>query len=128
MIELSKNNSKAEQLSFLEDSGDFPIGIKRVYWIYGIEKDVERGNHAHLNSGRIIVCLQGSTDITIENIACEIRTYHLHKPTQALFYPRNHWINLKIAKGSVVLARASCLYEQDKVEIAYPKFKQMILS
>lgn len=128
LIELPKTSSKGGQLSVLEESDSLPIEIKRVYWIYGIEKTTERGSLVHLNSDRVMVCLRGTAHITIENIQGEIFSFDLQEPCQALYYPRNHWIKITVASDSVMLVMASCVYNDDQVETDYNKFRQLILS
>src|SRR5688572_7725543 len=103
LITLTKNRSKEGQLSFLEKTEALPFDIKRVYWIYNVTQDAERGNHAHLNSDRIMVCVQGNVEATIENIHGNTFSFLLNDPGQALYYPRNHWIKLKIAAGSTLI-------------------------
>src|SRR5687767_4477785 len=110
IITLSKNSTKEGLLSFIEESEDLPIEIKRVYWIYDVSNDAERGNHAHLNSDRIMVCLQGKVEISIENIRGDIYSFILQDPGQALYFPRNHWIKLTITQGSVLVVMASCMH------------------
>lgn len=128
LIELPKNSSKGGQLSFLEESDQLPFKIKRVYWIYGIEAHTERGNLVHLNADRVMVCLRGSVQVRIENIDGENFSFHLQFPWQALYYPRNHWINIAVAPDSVMLVMASCVYVDDQTVTDYNKFKQLILS
>ena len=100
--------------------------IKRVYWIYDVFNLAERGDHAHLNSDRIMVCLQGSTYVSMENTQGKIFDFQLDDPTQALFYPRNHWIKLNINPGAILVVMASCLFEEDTVETDYARFKQLV--
>jgi oxalate decarboxylase/phosphoglucose isomerase-like protein (cupin superfamily) len=126
LITLKKNSSKEGRLSFIEQSEDLPIEIKRVYWIYDISKGAERGGHAHLNSDRIMVCLHGSATISMENVQGNIFEFQLNDPGQALFFPRNHWIKLTLYPGAILIVMASCLYENDQVENNFGKFKQLV--
>ena len=126
LITLKKNSGKGGQLSFIEQSDDFPIDIKRVYWIYDVFNLAERGDHAHLNSDRIMVCLKGSTSVSVENVNGKVFDFELSDPSHALFYPRNHWIKLNIHPGAILVVMASCLFEHDRVETDYARFKQLV--
>ncbi|HEU5289679.1 MAG TPA: FdtA/QdtA family cupin domain-containing protein [Cyclobacteriaceae bacterium] len=124
MITLTKNPGKSGNISFLEESHEmFPI--KRVYWIYDVTENAMRGNHSHLNSERIIVALQGSVEVSIENVQGESYSFNLHKPSQALFVPRLHWVKLKFEKNSLMIALSSCLFEDDVLLTDYTQFKQL---
>ena len=125
LIALPKFAGKSGQLSFLEESKELPFDIKRVYWIYEVAEKSTRGEHAHLNSDRILICLHGSVEVSIENPKGEIFTFHLNEPWQALYFPRYHWGKFSFAQGSVLMALASCLYQDDQVETDYAKFKRL---
>lgn len=127
LITLKKNAGKSGNLSFLEENNDLPIQIKRVYWIYEVSADAERGNHAHLASDRIIVCVHGVADVSIENTKGEIFSFRLATPSQAVFLPRYHWVRIKLSQGAVLITLASSLFEEDVVERDYVKFKSSAL-
>jgi hypothetical protein len=126
LIKLKKNSSKQGHLSFIEESPDLPIEIKRVYWIYDVLKEADRGDHAHMNSDRILVCVHGSITVSMENIHGSVFSFHLNDPGHALFFPRNHWIKLTLHPGAILVVMASCVYEVDVVENNYEKFKQLV--
>ena len=50
----------------LEKGADFPFEIKRVYYIWGTDKDVVRGHHAHKNLEQVIVCLSDLTHLIVQ--------------------------------------------------------------
>ena len=126
LITLSKNAGKSGYLSFIEESNDFPIDIKRVYWIYGNSQDGVRGNHAHINSDRILVCLQGVVHVKMESVEGKIISFDLNDPSIALYFPRNYWINLKFEEGSILIVLSSCLFQDEKVERDYQNFKKLV--
>jgi hypothetical protein len=126
LIPLSKNAGKSGYLSFIEESTDLPIDIKRVYWIYGNSQDAVRGNHAHINSDRILVCLQGTVHVKMESVEGKIISFDLNDPSIALYFPRNYWINLEFEEGSILIALSSCLFQDEKVERDYQNFKKLV--
>ena len=129
LITLKKHIAKAGCLTSIEQTNELPINIKRVYWIYDLEEEAERGNHANLNSDRIIVCIHGSASIKLESQAGKKTfAFELTAPNHALFFPRNHWISMKASKGSIVLCLASTLYHEDHFEKDYAKFRRQVLA
>lgn len=124
LTNLSSHEGKSGCLSFIQESGEFPFAIKRVYWIYGVSENAERGNHAHLNADRAIICLQGHADIHIENRNGETWTFKLTKPSQYVFFPRNHWVRIALPAQTILVSFASCLFEEDILEKDYSKFRK----
>ncbi|HYG02932.1 MAG TPA: FdtA/QdtA family cupin domain-containing protein [Chryseosolibacter sp.] len=124
LTNLESHEGKSGSLSFLQESGEFPISIKRVYWIYGVAENADRGNHAHLNADRVIICMQGAADVHIENAKGKSWTFKLTTPAQYVFFPRNHWVKIKLPPQSILVTLASCLFEEDVLEKDYTKFRQ----
>ena len=61
------HGDKTGSLIALEKGDDFPFDIKRVYYIYGTEKNIIRGRHAHKNLEQVIVCTSGSCDFILDD-------------------------------------------------------------
>jgi WxcM-like, C-terminal len=123
-ITLKKTDVKSGSLSYIEQSGDLPIAVKRIYWIYDVDNDAERGNHAHANSDRVIICLYGTVEIVLENSEGESFFFLLNNPCQVLFFPRNHWIKLTCSKGSILVVASSCIFSEDEMITNYQEFKK----
>lgn len=124
LIDLPKIPGINSQLTFFESGADFPIVIKQVYWIYDVDTTAVRGNHAHANADRVIICLNGEVEVIIENIRGEKQTFILNDPSKALYFPRLHWIRLNFSKGSVLIAFSSCSYQDDIVIKDYQEFRK----
>lgn len=123
LITLNQVSSKGGVLSSIQADANLPMEIRRSYWIYDTEENAARGHHVHLNSSRILVCLTGMVEVVLENKAGRIEQYQLNIPSQALYIPPLHWINLSFAKGTILLVFASCLLEDDIMLKKYQEFK-----
>ena len=55
------------QLVAIEAMKDLPFEIKRVYYIYDTLPGVRRGFHAHLNLQQILLCVNGSCKIHLDD-------------------------------------------------------------
>ena len=66
--ELPKTPSKGGVLSFIEEGSALPFKVRRIYWIYDVDKEVERGNHCHEFSRQVLVCLRGEVQVDIANL------------------------------------------------------------
>lgn len=125
LITVPKVNSKSGTLSFMETDGTLPFEVKQLYWIYNIEADADRGNHAHVNTDRVIVCISGVIDVAIENISGERYDFQLNDPSMVLYYPRLHWIKLKFHKGALAAVGASDVFKNDITVKDFQEFKKL---
>ena len=54
-------------LSVFEAERDVPFAIKRIYYIHGAPKGVQRGGHAHKALRQVLWCPYGSILIRLDN-------------------------------------------------------------
>jgi hypothetical protein len=125
VITVPKVNSKSGTLSFMEVDGTLPFEVKQFYWIYNIEHEAHRGNHAHLNTDRVIVCIAGIIDVTVESISGELYAFRLQDPSEVLYYPRLHWIKLKFYPGALAAVGASDVFKNDITVKDFDEFKKL---
>lgn len=78
------------QLVALESSKQIPFDVKRVFYIYGTQEGVPRGNHSHYKTKQFLVAVNGSCKVTLDN-GKEKVTYELNKPNLGLFQDALIW-------------------------------------
>ena len=81
LIKVPQVASKSGTLSFMEVDGTLPFDVKQLYWIYNIEGEAHRGNHAHVNTDRVIICISGVIDAFVESIQGERYEFLLNDPS-----------------------------------------------
>lgn len=128
LITVPQVNSKSGILSFMEVDGTLPFDVKQLYWIYDVENEALRGNHAHLNTDRVIVCISGHIDVKIESVTGETYEFELTDPSVVLFYPRMHWIKLTFHKGALAVVGASDTFKNDVTVKDFAAFKNLTVS
>ena len=116
---------KGGLLSFGEYDQHIPFSIERIYWSYDIENTIERGNHYHPQSKRVIISMQNSIEVILENLQGETSTFHLNNPNEGLFIPENHWISMKLEKNVIMLAIASTKFKEGESINDYSKFEAL---
>lgn len=102
-------------LSFIEGGagGSIPFDIKRVFYLYDVPADAERGGHAHHRCQQLLVALTGSFDVKINDGSSE-RTFHLNRPWAGLLIPPGYWRTMdNFSSGSVCLVLTSEKYSED---------------
>lgn len=125
LISVPQVNSKSGTLSFMEIDGTLPFEVKQLYWIYNIESEAHRGNHAHVNTDRVIICIDGTIEATVESVTGEVYNFRLHNPSEVLYYPRLHWIKLKFHPGALAAIVASDVFKNDITVKDFGEFKKL---
>lgn len=106
----------------LEKGDDFPFEIRRVYYIWGTDRDAVRGHHAHRSLEQVIVCTSGSCDFVLDDGARR-ETIRLDSPTQGLYIRRNIWREFKnFSPDCVVMVLASEHYNENDYIRNYEDF------
>lgn len=115
MYDLLKFNVRGDHsgnLVALEKGEEFPFDIKRIYYIWGTEKDVVRGKHAHHKLEQVIVCTSGSCDFILDDGKKRV-TVHLDSPSQGLYIKNSTWREFtNFSSDCVVMVLASEHYDE----------------
>ena len=101
-----------------------PFEIKRVYYIFGTQSGVIRGNHAHKKLHQIAICLSGSCKMVIDN-GFERDDLVLDSPKIGLDLPPMLWHEMHdFSEDCVLLVLASDHYDEEDYIRDYEKFKK----
>ena len=97
----------------LEEFGDIPFEIKRVYFMYDTLEGVHRGFHAHKNLEQILICIHGSCDVLMDN-GKEKKVVSLEKPYEGVYVGEKMWHEMyNFSPDAVLLVLASDYYNPD---------------
>lgn len=112
IIDLPRHLHPNGSLTVVENDGSFPFDIKRVFYLYDVPGDSERGGHSHFKARELIVAVSGSFDVTISD-GLLTRTFTLNRPYRALYIEAGIWRSLdNFSSGSVSLVLTSELYDE----------------
>ena len=67
IIELMHNTHKNGALSVIENNENIPFTTKRVYYLYDIPGDAERGGHAHCDNQSLIIAVSGCFTVILND-------------------------------------------------------------
>ncbi|HAS6214059.1 TPA: WxcM-like domain-containing protein [Vibrio vulnificus] len=96
----------------LEQNKHIPFAIKRVYYIFGTQKDVARGFHAHRDLLQVAVCVKGRCDILMDD-GCFKQTITLDSPDKGLLIDIMQWHEMyNFSDDCVLLVLASDIYDE----------------
>lgn len=114
------------QLVALEEFKDIPFKIKRVYYMYDTAKGITRGYHAHKYLQQILICINGSCKIKLDN-GKEKKIVPLEKPYEGLYVSNNMWREMfDFSPDAVLMVLASELYDESDYIRNYDEFLKSI--
>jgi hypothetical protein len=99
-------------LTFVEGGYHIPFEIRRVYYLYNVPVDAERGGHAHKELEQVVFALSGSFRIRIDDGVSKSE-YWLRDPRKALYISRLVWREMdSFSQGAVCMVLASQRYDE----------------
>lgn len=114
------------QLVAIEERKDLPFDIKRVYYIYDTLPGVRRGFHAHRNLQQILICVNGSCKIHLDN-GFDTAEVLLDKPYEGLYIANDTWREMyDFSDGAVLLVLASEHYDEADYIRNHDDFLKMV--
>lgn len=99
------------KLVVIEGGMNIPFDIQRVFYIYGSDSTVVRGQHANYNSEFVLVNVSGTSKVMItDGVNKEI--VELNRPMDGVYLPKMVWKEMyDFSEDSVLLVLASTHYD-----------------
>ncbi len=114
------------QLVALEAHRQIPFDVKRVFYIYGTQEGVPRGNHSHYKTKQFLVAVNGSCKVTLDN-GKEKETFDLDKPNMGLFQDALIWGSMHdFSNDCVLMVLANEYYDASDYITDYDKFLEVV--
>ncbi len=112
-------------LTPLEAGIDVPFEIKRMYIIYGTQRGIDRGFHAHRDLEQVVVCVSGSCRFVVDD-GRERADFILDKPNVGLYVGPMVWREMtNFSPDCVLVVLASKLYSQADYIRDYSEFRRL---
>ncbi|MBU0721461.1 FdtA/QdtA family cupin domain-containing protein [bacterium] len=114
------------QLVALEANRQIPFEVKRVFYIYGTQPEISRGNHSHYKTKQFLVAVHGSCKVTLDD-GVDKEVYDLDRPNLGLFQDALIWGSMHDFSPDCVLMVLANDYYDDKDYIrTYDEFLQEV--
>ena len=121
-IDLARIHDPRGDLTFIEGGNHIPFEIARVYYLYNVPVDAERGGHAHRDLQQIVFALSGSFRITVDD-GHRREEFWLRDPCKGLYVGRMVWREMdRFSQGAVVMVLASKRYDESDYFRDYEEF------
>ena len=110
-------------LTFIEGGVHVPFDIARVYYLYNVPVDSERGGHAHRQLKQVLFALSGSFRITLDDGMAREAVW-LRDPRSGLLIESMIWREMDgFSQGAVCMVLASERYDADDYIRDYDVFR-----
>lgn len=110
-IDIPRVDDERGTLCFVQNFDAVPFEIKRIFYIFDVPTGSGRGYHAHKTLHEVLICLQGSFDVEVDDGVTK-KTFHLNRPWIALHLPPTLWAaEINFDPGTVCLVITSDTYD-----------------
>lgn len=114
------------KLVVIEGGRNVPFEIKRVFYIYGSDSTVVRGEHANRESEFVLINVAGTSKVRITDGKEEI-IVELNKPMMGVYIPKMIWKDMyDFSSDSVLLVLASTHYDGNEYIRNYDEYLNVI--
>ena len=114
VLEFRDLGDERGKLVVIEGSESIPFEIKRVFYIYGSDPTVVRGQHANRESEFVLINVAGKSKVRITDGSEEF-IVELDRPMMGVYIPKMVWKDMyDFSSDSVLLVLASTHYDDDE--------------
>lgn len=104
-------------------AGDIPFEIKRIFYIYGSDGNVVRGQHANRRTSFILINVSGTSKVRIRDGEGNEAIYVLNRPHIGIYLPTMIWKEMyDFSQDSVLMVLASEHYDDSEYIRDYDAF------
>lgn len=127
IIELDRHQHPNGKLTVVENTAESPVpfDVRRVFYLYDVPADSERGGHSHFDGQEFIVAVAGAFEVELDD-GVERRRWRLDRPFRGLYVPTGLWRVIdNFSGGAVCLVLTSVEYSEDDYVRDYDRFMHL---
>ena len=127
MLEFPQQGDKRGHLVIVEGNKDIPFEIKRIFYIYGSDASVVRGQHANRNSEFVLINVAGTSKVRVKDGKGNEAVFSLNRPHTGIYLPKMVWKDMyDFSSDSVLLCLSSEHYDPDEYIRDYDEFVKLV--
>ena len=127
MLEFPQRGDQRGHLVVVEGNQDIPFEIKRVFYIYGSDAEVVRGQHANRLTEFVLINVAGRSKVRVADGEGNEAIYCLNRPHTGIYLPTVIWKDMyDFSEDSVLLVLASEHYDASEYIRNYEEFEKEI--
>ena len=126
LIKFKDLGDERGKLVVVEGGQDIPFEIKRVFYIYGSDTSVVRGQHANVNSEFVLVNVSGKSKVKVMDGEKE-EIVELNRPMDGLYLPKMVWKEMyDFSPDSVLLVLTNTHYDGKEYIRNYEDYLKLV--
>ena len=123
LLEFPQHGDERGHLVIVEGEQDIPFEIKRVFYIYGSDENVIRGQHANRKTEFVLINVAGTSKVKVKNGEGNEKVFCLDRPHTGIYIPPMVWKDMyDFSQDSVLLVLASEHYDPNEYIRCYEDF------
>lgn len=127
MLEFSQKGDERGHMVIVEGNKDIPFEIKRIFYIYGSDSTVVRGQHANRNSKFVLINVAGTSKVRVKDGKGNEAVFSLNRPHTGIYLPKMVWKDMyDFSSDSVLLCLSSEHYDPDEYIRDYDEFVKLV--
>lgn len=128
MLEFPQRGDERGYLVVAEGGGkNIPFDIKRIFYIYGSDPQVVRGQHANKKSEFVLINVSGQSKVKVKDGKGNEAVFSLNRPHTGIYLPKMIWKDMyDFTENSVLLCLASEHYDAEEYIRDYAEFVKMV--
>lgn len=127
MLEFAERGDERGRLVIVEGMKDIPFDIKRIFYIYGSDADVVRGQHANRRTEFVLINVAGTSKVRVRDGRGNEVLYSLNRPHTGIYLPSMIWKDMfEFSEDSVLLVLASEHYDSSEYIRDYDEFVRIV--
>lgn len=123
MLEFPQRGDERGHLVIVEGHSDIPFDIKRIFYIYGSDSEVVRGQHANRKSEFVLINVAGQSKVKVKDGKGNEAVFSLNRPHTGIYLPKMVWKDMyDFSPDSVLLCLSSEHYDPGEYIRSYDDY------
>lgn len=128
LLDFKQLGDERGHLVVAEGGKEIPFDIKRVFYIYGSDAGVVRGQHANRKTEFVLINVAGTSKVKVKDGEGNEAVYYLDRPHMGIYLPTMIWKDMyDFSIDSVLLVLASEHYDPNEYIRNYSEFVSEIM-
>lgn len=124
LLKFQERGDSRGYLVAIEGQKEIPFDIKRIFYIYGSDSEVVRGQHANRKSEFVLINISGSSKVRVSDGSTS-EVVELNRPHMGIYLPRMMWKDMfDFSPDSVLLVLASEYYDPQEYVKDFEEYKR----
>ena len=123
VLQFNELGDERGNLVAIEGNQDIPFDIQRVFYMYGTDSTMVRGEHANRDSEFVLINVAGSSRIVLKDGLGHEESVILDKPRMGVYIPKMIWKEMcDFSSDSVILCLTNTHYNGKEYIRDYAEF------